>query len=314
MIETRDALAASATAAPVVPVRARRLASIAFAVALLGVEAVILAESYRGLVGFAHMIGIRGVAALGVPISLDGVAIAAAFVALRAELAGESSGVYRATMFAFTGASAAANFYHGIHTGGAPAALYLGGMSLAVAWVFSLSLRQIRHEARRDAGISAPRLPRFSLAHWSRYPRLTFRAFSLAVRDGHSTARAALDAAHAPAPAEQLAAAPASLPSAAATRRPRPASTAPRPTSTRPTTAGGRSLAADIRDGIAAVGESPREVVAWLEAERGRPNVAPSRVYDILRRDRATAAAAGDSPPPVQLAALEGGQARGRAS
>lgn len=244
--------------------RSRRVASIAFAIAMLAVEGVILAESYRGLAGFADMIGIHGVAALGVPISLDGVSLAAAMVALRAELAGEASGVYRATMFAFTGASAAANWYHGMRLGGAASALYLGGMSLAVAWVFALSLRQIRHESRRDAGITAPRLPRFSLAHWMRYPRLTFRAFSLAVRDGHSSALAALNAAHdAASPAD----------SHDATRR-------------RDYATGlldGLSQADAIRRAIAEVGGEPRQVVEWL-AEHGR-EVAPQRVYDVIRRD-----------------------------
>jgi hypothetical protein len=153
-------------------VSAARVASVAFAVVLLTVEGVIVAESWRGLTGFAELIGIHGVAAWGVPVTLDGVALIAALVALRAELAGESSSIYRVTLFAFTAASAAANWWHGRHVGGTEAALYLGGMSLAVAWVFALVLRQVL-----------------------RYPRLTWRAWSLSVRDGYSSSRAALDAA-----------------------------------------------------------------------------------------------------------------------
>src|SRR5215472_10246235 len=151
------------------------------ALVLLAVEAVIVAESWLGLTGFAHLIGINGRAAWGVPVTLDGVSLVAALVALRAELAGEASGVYRATLFAFTAASAAANYWHGRQTGGQEAALYLGGMSVAVAVVFALALRQIRHEDRRRAGTVTARLPRFSVAHWARYPRLTWRAWSLAV-------------------------------------------------------------------------------------------------------------------------------------
>jgi hypothetical protein len=165
------------------------------AAVLLFVEAVIVAESWRGLVGFAGLIGITGPAAWGVPVTLDGVSLVAALVALRAELAGEASGVYRATLFVFTGASATANYWHGRHSGGEEAALYLGGMSIAVAVVFALALRQIRHEDRRKAGTVTARLPRFSVAHWGRYPRLTWRAWSLAVRDGHTSPRDALDAA-----------------------------------------------------------------------------------------------------------------------
>lgn len=181
-------------------IRAANVAATAFAVVLFGVEAVIVAESWRGLTGFAALIGIHGVAAWGVPVTLDGVGLVAALVALRAELAGEASGVYRVTLFAFTGASAAANWWHGRHDPGAgvEAALYLGGMSLAVAWVFSLVLRQIRREDRRRAERVTERLPKFSAAHWLRYPGLTWRAWSLAVRDGHTSSRVALDAATRP--------------------------------------------------------------------------------------------------------------------
>jgi hypothetical protein len=63
-------------------------------VVLLAVELVIVAESWRGLTGFAHLIGITGRAAWGVPVTLDGVWLVAALVALRAELAGEASGLY----------------------------------------------------------------------------------------------------------------------------------------------------------------------------------------------------------------------------
>lgn len=177
--------------------RAARVAAAAFAVVLLGVEAVIVAESWRGLTGFAGMIGIHRAASWGVPVTLDGVSLVAALVALRAELAGEASGIYRATLFAFTGASAAANWWHGRQDPGAgvEAALYLGGMSLAVAWVFALVLRQIRREDRRKAGRVTDRLPKFSAAHWLRYPGLTWRAWSLAVAEGYTSSREALDAA-----------------------------------------------------------------------------------------------------------------------
>ena len=175
--------------------RAAVVAAAAFAALLLAVEGVIVAESWRGLVGFAALIGIHGPAAWGVPVTLDGVSLVAALIALRAELAGESSGIYRLTLFGFTGASAAANYWHGRVAGSAEAALYLGSMSVAVAWVFSLALRQIRREDRRQAGRLTGHLPKFSAAHWLRFPGLTYRAWSLAVRDGHSTARAALEAA-----------------------------------------------------------------------------------------------------------------------
>jgi hypothetical protein len=175
--------------------RRRNVLGAVLALAMLLVELVVAAESFRGLVGFASLIGIHGIAAYGVPVTLDGVATIAALIALRAELAGESSGAYRLTLLGFTGASAAANAWHGAHTGGIEAALYLGGMSLAVAWLFTLTLRQIRATARRAAGLVGSRLPHFSALSWARYPRRTWLALSLAVRDGHDTARAAMEVA-----------------------------------------------------------------------------------------------------------------------
>src|ERR1039458_7610081 len=176
-------------------VRAASVAAAVFAAVLIAVEGVIVAESWRGLTGCATTIGIAGVAAWGVPVTLDGVSLVAAFLALRAELAGEASGIYRLTLFAFTGASALANWWHASRAGSTEAALYFGGMSLSVAWMFALALRQIRREDRRRAGRVTDRLPKFSGAHWARFPGLTWRAWSLAVKDGHTTAREALDAA-----------------------------------------------------------------------------------------------------------------------
>jgi hypothetical protein len=214
--------------------------AIALTVILLAVEAVVLAESWRGLAGFAHLIGITGPAAWGVPVTLDGVSLVAALVALRAELAGEASGLYRLTLFVFTAASAAANYWHGRASGGTAAAVYLGGMSIAVAVVFALALRQIRHEDRRRAGAVTSRLPKFSPAHWARYPALTWRAWSLAVRDGHTTARDALTAA---------AARTAAHPDATTTPPARPAAALPpsaTAASTGPSHPDGPDVAADV--------------------------------------------------------------------
>lgn len=186
-------------------VRGAQLASLAFATVLLAVDGVTAAESWRGLVGFGGLLGIHGLAAYGVPVTLDGVSVASALLALRAELAGESSGAYRASMFAFTAASAAANWWHGRLTGGIEAALYLGGMSLATAWVFSLVLRQLRREDRRRAGRLTEQLPRFSAAHWLRFPLLTGAAWSIAVRDGLTSPTAALAAARAEREGRELA-------------------------------------------------------------------------------------------------------------
>jgi Protein of unknown function (DUF2637) len=176
-------------------VRAVRWSAVALAVVLIGVEAVIAAESFGGLAGFAHLIGIRGAAAYGVPVTLDGVALVAALLALRAELVGESSAMPRAALYVFTAASVAANWWHGAHADGTPAALYYGGMSLAVTVMFALVLRGLRAEDRRRARLVSDRLPKFSAPLWARYPALAFRAWSLAVLRGYRTPGEAVNAA-----------------------------------------------------------------------------------------------------------------------
>jgi hypothetical protein len=173
--------------------RAVRWSAVALAVVLIAVEVVIAAESFGGLVEFAHLIGIHGKAAYGVPVTLDGVGLVAALMALRAELSGESSAMPRLALFAFTGASAAANWW--AHRADSASALYYGGMSLAVALMFALVLRQLRAEDRRRAGLVSDRLPKFAAPLWLRYPRLTWRAWSLAVLRGYRTPREAVDAA-----------------------------------------------------------------------------------------------------------------------
>jgi hypothetical protein len=175
----------------------KSVTSAAFALLLVAVQCVIQAESWRGLAGFGRLIHITGIAAQGVPVTLDGVSTIAALLALRAELADEPSGRERGALYLFTLASASANYWHGTHDGGIGAALYFGGMSLAVTFVFDMLLRQIRRAMRRRGGRRTTPLPQFGLVNWVRYPRMTFRALSLSIRDGHTTPQAAIDAARA---------------------------------------------------------------------------------------------------------------------
>jgi hypothetical protein len=163
------------------------------AIVLVGVEAVIAAESFGGLVEFAHLIRITGRVSYGVPVTLDGVGLVAALMALRAELSSESSAMPRVALFAFTAASTAANWW--AHRQVPASALYYGGMSLAVALMFGLLLRQLRAEDRRRAGLVSGRLPKFTSFLWIRYPLLTWRAWSLAVLRGYGTPREAVNAA-----------------------------------------------------------------------------------------------------------------------
>jgi hypothetical protein len=170
----------------------------AFGVLLVGIQGVVQAESWRGLTGFARLIHVTGVAAQGVPLTLDGVSTTAALLALKAELSDESSGRERAAMYAFTAMSCAANYWHGAVTGGIQGALYFSAMSLAVMFVFDLVLRQIRLAVRRQAGRRNRKMPQFGLVQWLRYMPLTWRAWSLALNDESlQTPQEALNAAKA---------------------------------------------------------------------------------------------------------------------
>jgi Protein of unknown function (DUF2637) len=173
----------------------RNVTSAAFGVLLVGVQGVVQAESWKGLTGFAGLIHITGTATQGVPITLDGVSTIAALLALRAELADEASGRERGAMYLFTLASCAANYWHGSISGGIEGALYFAGMSLAVMFVFDMLLRQIRRAVRRRAGRRARPMPQFGLMQWLRYPRTTFRAWSLSLAHGYDSPQQALDAA-----------------------------------------------------------------------------------------------------------------------
>lgn len=166
-----------------------------FAVVLIGVQAVVQTESWTGLTGFARLIHITGAATQGVPITLDGVSTVSALLALRAELNDEASGRERMALYLFTLASCAANYWHGMHSGGIEGALYFGGMSLAVTFVFDMLLRQIRRSIQRRKGRRSTHVPQFGLTHWLRYPSLTYTAWSLAIKDGHETSAEAFEAA-----------------------------------------------------------------------------------------------------------------------
>jgi hypothetical protein len=182
----------------------KTLTAAAFGVLLVGIQGVVQAESWRGLTGFARLIHITGTATQGVPLTLDGVSTIAALLALRAELSDESSGRERAAMYVFTAMSCAANYWHGSVTGGIEGALYFAAMSLAVMFVFDLVLRQIRLAVRRSAGRRNRKMPQFGAVQWARYPRLTFRAWSLALANGIESPQEALAAARAEAEADAI--------------------------------------------------------------------------------------------------------------
>jgi hypothetical protein len=150
------------------------------------VGACVVAASWTGLVGFAEdILGLDDRARYIVPISLDGLAITLAFFGLRAVLAGDAAVLPRTLAWIVVGSGAGFNYWHAKHTGqGEAAAIYFGGMTAFVYLTFEVVLRQLRRRNLREAGAVERPLPRFRLARWLRFPRLTFRAWSAAVRFG----------------------------------------------------------------------------------------------------------------------------------
>jgi hypothetical protein len=114
---------------------------------------------------------------------------------------GDHGLVFRAATWMFAGLAASMNYWHAAGPGLSPngEAVSYGAMSLAGVVLWEL-LSSYRHRSRlRAAGTLPPRRPRFGLARWVWFPRVTHLARLLALRDGHtlteSAWRAALEAA-----------------------------------------------------------------------------------------------------------------------
>jgi Protein of unknown function (DUF2637) len=158
--------------------------------------------SWKGLVDFGEdILGLGEWAAKMVPISLDGAAIALAFLGLRSVLAGDAAGFPRVLAVVVIGASAGFNFYQASQQyGDAAAELFFAGMTVLVYLLFEVVLRQLRRRSLRAIGAIEPPLPRFRLARW--LPgvafRETLRAWKMAVRHGVTSPAEALELARTP--------------------------------------------------------------------------------------------------------------------
>jgi hypothetical protein len=115
---------------------------------------------------------------------------------------GDNSIVFRAATWMFAALAATMNYWHAAEPGFRPngEAVSYGAMSIAGIMLWEL-LSTYRHRSKlRAAGKLPPRRPRFGLARWVWFPRVTHLARLLALRDGHTQTeqawRAALDEAH----------------------------------------------------------------------------------------------------------------------
>jgi hypothetical protein len=165
---------------------------------MLGLVVMIVAAmSWAGLVGFAHRtLHMHNPQAYTVPGSLDLAGMTCAFLALRSVARGDSAAMPRFLVIVFVVASSTFNFDHArqVYRSLAAEAFY-AGMSIAVWAMWETVLRQIRRDLLRVQGAVERPLPRFRALRWLRFPRWTWSAWSLAVRDGLETTQDAIHAA-----------------------------------------------------------------------------------------------------------------------
>jgi hypothetical protein len=101
---------------------------------------------------------------------------------------GDNSLVFRAATWMFAALAATMNYWHAAEPGLRPngEAVSYGAMSIAGIMLWEL-LSTYRHRGRlRAAGILPPRRPRFGLARWLWFPRVTHLARLLALHDGYT--------------------------------------------------------------------------------------------------------------------------------
>lgn len=236
---------------------------------LIAVLGAVAAMSWSGIYDWARteLHWSPGHAAL-VPIALDIAAMACALLGLDSIGKGESGTTFRFLAAAFVALSAFINWRTALHTGNVTEQVFFPSMSvLAYALVHAVMEKARREVRRRQHGQNARQLlaplPRTGVLAWIPIigsPRRALGAVQTAV-------------------AERLP----ELPAPEVQSQPRPQEIVHRDI---PAVVAITDLtqADAIRRAIAAVGTSARDVVEWLDAN-GWPNVAPQRVYDVVRRD-----------------------------
>ncbi|QFU89525.1 hypothetical protein YIM_21735 [Amycolatopsis sp. YIM 10] len=115
--------------------------------------------------------------------ALEPLGLSMAGLAHKARTADDSAGLYRVGMWTVVLIAAGVNYRHGSTGWAQPslngvvfAALYLGSVT---GW----ELRERQAHRQRHAGRLPPQRPRFGVARWLRYPRISIRATSFAIRD-----------------------------------------------------------------------------------------------------------------------------------
>lgn len=160
------------------------------AVALVGVVGSPAAASWHGLVGFGRgELGLSDGWEYLVPVSLDGAALYAAVLAVRAVLACDSAIWPRVLTCVYALAAAGFNM-HAAPT--AVAALFFGGMSLSAVVLWDTTLRALRRDQLRELGAVQGVAARFRPLRWLLAPGETASAWRTAVVEDVTDPRQAL--------------------------------------------------------------------------------------------------------------------------
>lgn len=161
------------------------------AVALVAVVGAPAAASWHGLVGFGRReLGLAGGWEYLVPIALDGAALYAAVLAMRAVLAGDSA-IWPRTLTCLYALAAAGFNAHAAAT--EVAALFYAGMSISAVVLWDTTLRALRRDQLRDLGAIQGVAARYRPLRWLMAPTETGQAWRTAVLEDIPDARLALN-------------------------------------------------------------------------------------------------------------------------
>lgn len=147
-----------------------------------------------GLVAVGHgWLGLHSWAGLLVPLTLDAAALSFAFLSWQATADDEAAGVERLLVWVFAAASAGLNIWYADSVGGAHSATFFGIASLTAALVWERMLHALQRRKLRELGRVDGRAPRFRFLRWVLFPIETAGSFRLAVGEGISDPRTAID-------------------------------------------------------------------------------------------------------------------------
>jgi hypothetical protein len=155
-----------------------------------GIYAMALYVAVSGQLNMAEARGWSMIFGIGMAAFLEGTALAMALTAHQLRLKGERALIPIAATWTAAGFAAAINFLS--HRDDPILAVVLGASSLAAIIVWEVRSGAKHRQALRDMGLIPEPPERFGWRRWLRYPRSTWRAWSLDVKDRVGTGAAAL--------------------------------------------------------------------------------------------------------------------------